>query len=173
MAFSGYFEYKDAIRGRTKECIQSERDFPRAPLLTRCASLAVSLLSADVKETGDDKRHAARDGGAKRAMVSRFGLATLRSQSYRFSSSYRRLTRSQNQVSFPKSPFHRQRMEHEVDGWIAQLSQCKQLSEADVKTLCDRVRIPTSTPRKRGLILSSSSSIPLHVPSSVFRPEKS
>lgn len=31
-------------------------------------------------------------------------------------------------------------MEHEVDGWIAQLSQCKQLSEADVKTLCDRVR---------------------------------
>ena len=33
-------------------------------------------------------------------------------------------------------------MEHEVDAWIAQLSQCKQLSEVDVKTLCDRVRIP-------------------------------
>lgn len=31
-------------------------------------------------------------------------------------------------------------MEHEVDGWIAQLSQCKQLSEADVKRLCDKVR---------------------------------
>ncbi|KAI0822540.1 Metallo-dependent phosphatase-like protein [Trametes gibbosa] len=31
-------------------------------------------------------------------------------------------------------------MEHEVDGWIAQLSQCKQLSEADVKKLCDKTR---------------------------------
>ncbi|PIL35416.1 hypothetical protein GSI_02143 [Ganoderma sinense ZZ0214-1] len=31
-------------------------------------------------------------------------------------------------------------MEHEVDGWIAQLSQCKQLSEADVKRLCDKTR---------------------------------
>ena len=34
-------------------------------------------------------------------------------------------------------------MEHEVDGWIAQLSQCKQLSEADVKRLCDKVRSPS------------------------------
>ena len=42
---------------------------------------------------------------------------------------------------FLKNPSHRRRMEHEVDAWIAQLSQCKQLSEADVKTLCDRVRI--------------------------------
>jgi len=31
-------------------------------------------------------------------------------------------------------------MEHEIDGWIEQLSQCKQLSEADVKKLCDKVR---------------------------------
>jgi serine/threonine-protein phosphatase 2A catalytic subunit len=31
-------------------------------------------------------------------------------------------------------------MEQEVDGWIAQLGQCKQLSEADVKRLCDKVR---------------------------------
>lgn len=31
-------------------------------------------------------------------------------------------------------------MENEIDGWIAQLSQCKQLSEADVKRLCDMVR---------------------------------
>jgi hypothetical protein len=30
-------------------------------------------------------------------------------------------------------------MEHEIDGWIEQLSQCKQLSEADVKSLCDKV----------------------------------
>lgn len=30
-------------------------------------------------------------------------------------------------------------MEHEVDNWISQLSQCKQLSEADVKKLCDKV----------------------------------
>ena len=27
----------------------------------------------------------------------------------------------------------------EVDGWIDQLMQCKQLSEADVKRLCDKV----------------------------------
>jgi hypothetical protein len=31
------------------------------------------------------------------------------------------------------------KMEHEIDGWIEQLSQCKQLSEADVKKLCDKV----------------------------------
>lgn len=32
-------------------------------------------------------------------------------------------------------------MEHEIDVWIEQLSQCKQLSEADVKKLCDKVWI--------------------------------
>jgi len=31
-------------------------------------------------------------------------------------------------------------MEHEIDGWIEQLSQCKPLSEVDVKKLCDKVR---------------------------------
>lgn len=31
-------------------------------------------------------------------------------------------------------------MEQEIDGWIAQLSQCKQLTEVDVKRLCDKVR---------------------------------
>lgn len=30
-------------------------------------------------------------------------------------------------------------MEQEIDVWIEQLSQCKQLSEADVKKLCDKV----------------------------------
>jgi hypothetical protein len=30
-------------------------------------------------------------------------------------------------------------MEHEIDGWIQQLSDCKQLSENDVKKLCDKV----------------------------------
>lgn len=30
-------------------------------------------------------------------------------------------------------------MEHEIDGWIEQLSQCKQLPEGDVKKLCDKV----------------------------------
>lgn len=54
-------------------------------------------------------------------------------------------TRRKNKDPFQTSS-HTQRMEHEVDAWIAQLTQCKQLSEADVKTLCDRVRIPTSTP---------------------------
>lgn len=28
----------------------------------------------------------------------------------------------------------------EVDGWISQLSECKQLSEADIKKLCDKTR---------------------------------
>lgn len=28
----------------------------------------------------------------------------------------------------------------EVDGWIAQLMQCKPLSETEVKKLCDKVR---------------------------------
>ncbi|KAH0833217.1 hypothetical protein J3R83DRAFT_12277 [Lanmaoa asiatica] len=31
-------------------------------------------------------------------------------------------------------------MEHEIDGWIEQLSQCKQLAEVDVKKLCDKTR---------------------------------
>jgi hypothetical protein len=31
-------------------------------------------------------------------------------------------------------------MEREIDGWIQQLTQCKQLTEADVKKLCDKVR---------------------------------
>ncbi|KAJ7167339.1 Metallo-dependent phosphatase-like protein [Mycena crocata] len=31
-------------------------------------------------------------------------------------------------------------MEHEVGTWIEQLSQCKQLEEADVKKLCDKTR---------------------------------
>ena len=55
-------------------------------------------------------------------------------------------SRSPSKTSFfSKSPSHRRRMEHEVDGWIEQLTQCKQLAEADVKTLCDRVRIPPHT----------------------------
>lgn len=28
----------------------------------------------------------------------------------------------------------------EVDGWVAQLMQCKPLSETEVKKLCDKVR---------------------------------
>lgn len=32
------------------------------------------------------------------------------------------------------------KMESEVDVWIAQLSNCKQLSESDVKKLCDKAR---------------------------------
>ena len=54
-------------------------------------------------------------------------------------------TRRKNKDPFQNSS-HNQRMEHEVDAWIVQLTQCKQLSESDVKTLCDRVRILTSTP---------------------------
>jgi hypothetical protein len=37
----------------------------------------------------------------------------------------------------------------EVDGWIAQLMQCKPLSETEVKKLCDKVgRTPTPTTRR-------------------------
>ncbi len=44
-------------------------------------------------------------------------------------------------------------MEHEVDGWIQQLSQCKQLTEADVKKLCDKVRsLPSPTITARLLL---------------------
>lgn len=28
----------------------------------------------------------------------------------------------------------------DVDAWIAQLSECKQLSESDIKKLCDKVK---------------------------------
>ncbi|KAJ7210631.1 serine/threonine specific protein phosphatase Sit4 [Mycena haematopus] len=31
-------------------------------------------------------------------------------------------------------------MEHEVDGWLEQLGQCKQLTEREVKKLCDKTR---------------------------------
>lgn len=33
----------------------------------------------------------------------------------------------------------------EVDAWIAQLSECKQLPESDIKKLCEKVLIITST----------------------------
>lgn len=39
----------------------------------------------------------------------------------------------------------RRDMEHEIDGWIEQLSQCKQLAETDVKKLCDKVRLCPQT----------------------------
>lgn len=42
--------------------------------------------------------------------------------------------------------------EHEVDAWIEQLSQCKQLTEADVKKLCDKVRSRTLAPTTTVLI---------------------
>jgi hypothetical protein len=29
-------------------------------------------------------------------------------------------------------------MEHEIDAWVEQLGECKQLAEADVKRLCDK-----------------------------------
>ena len=76
---------------------------------------------------------------------------------------------------FFKTPSHRRRMEHEVDSWIAQLSQCKQLSEADVKTLCDRVRISFIPPphANDGLILSSPFSLPLSFLFSPSRPGRS
>ena len=47
-------------------------------------------------------------------------------------------------------------MEQEIDVWIAQLSQCKQLSEADVKKLCDKVRLQIMhDPDKTTIPLSS------------------
>jgi serine/threonine-protein phosphatase 2A catalytic subunit len=35
-------------------------------------------------------------------------------------------------------------MEQEIDGWVEQLSACKQLPEADVKKLCDKVALDQS-----------------------------
>jgi hypothetical protein len=56
-------------------------------------------------------------------------------------------------------------MELEVDGWIQQLIECKQLSEADVKKLCDKVRrtflyIVDNGPPLFPLVLSSSRLVP-------------
>lgn len=34
----------------------------------------------------------------------------------------------------------------QVDAWIAQLQQCKTLSEADIKRLCDKVRTTDPSP---------------------------
>lgn len=38
-------------------------------------------------------------------------------------------------------------MEHEIDAWLEQLSQCKQLTEADVKKLCDKACSMLHNPR--------------------------
>lgn len=35
-------------------------------------------------------------------------------------------------------------MEQEIDGWISQLSQCKQLTENDVKRLCEKASSSSS-----------------------------
>ena len=45
-------------------------------------------------------------------------------------------------------------MEHEIDGWIEQLSQCKQLTEADVKKLCDKVGGWRITPETAAMFLA-------------------
>jgi hypothetical protein len=123
--------------------VRFQRVFPRTSLYD---SAGVFVLSTYPNETAHYKRHAARVKWRRRRFPD--SDATLRSQSYRFSSSYRRLIRSRKQSLFQNTS-HRRRMEHEVDAWIAQLSQCKQLSETDVKTLCERVRVPASTPCER------------------------
>jgi serine/threonine-protein phosphatase 2A catalytic subunit len=46
-------------------------------------------------------------------------------------------------------------MELEIDGWIQQLIECKQLSEADVKKLCDKVRSLQSSITARLLLYSA------------------
>lgn len=49
-----------------------------------------------------------------------------------------------------QSPITTIRMDHaEVDQWIEQLGQCKQLTEADVKKLCEKVTLTLSTRQQR------------------------
>lgn len=45
----------------------------------------------------------------------------------------------------------------EIDQWIEQLNECKQLSEGQVKTLCEKVRIQRGCPPLNPSILSASS----------------
>ena len=63
-------------------------------------------------------------------------------------------------------------MELEIDGWIQQLSQCKQLSEADVKKLCDKVRRPVSAIVDNGPPLIPSVFIASPVAAMVYRQER-
>lgn len=135
-------------------CIRSTYIFqgisPRAPFLpcTSVLQICIALSALSIHGVRWPHRECTGEGAEELRRRRRWfpdSDAALRSQSCRFSTSYRRLAQSQKQVSSLKSPFRRRRMEHEVDGWIAQLSQCKQLSEADVKMLCDRVRISPST----------------------------
>lgn len=49
----------------------------------------------------------------------------------------------------------------EVDGWIAQLMQCKPLSETEVKKLCDKVGFSDREGREVGEELSSGLLLPL------------
>ncbi|KAJ7738235.1 Metallo-dependent phosphatase-like protein [Mycena maculata] len=54
-------------------------------------------------------------------------------------------------------------MEHEIDAWLEQLSQCKQLPEADVKKLCDKACFfPT-----REILMEESNVQPVRCPVTV------
>lgn len=72
-------------------------------------------------------------------------------------------------------------MNNEVDGWISQLMQCKPLSEAEVKKLCDKVSedcpgwslyswaIRRGKSRNIGLIVSSGAcSLVMNAPKGVW-----
>lgn len=43
----------------------------------------------------------------------------------------------------------------ELDGWIEQLNECKQLSENQVKVLCEKVRFAAAARRPSSSIISS------------------
>jgi serine/threonine-protein phosphatase 2A catalytic subunit len=64
-------------------------------------------------------------------------------------------------------------MEHEIDGWIEQLSQCKQLAETDVKKLCDKVRLcpqpatPSDPTQTREILMEESNVQPVRCPVTV------
>lgn len=49
----------------------------------------------------------------------------------------------------------------EIDQWIEQLNECKQLSEGQVKTLCEKVRYVLKNPIKDKLTVSVSPPPPL------------
>jgi serine/threonine-protein phosphatase 2A catalytic subunit len=55
----------------------------------------------------------------------------------------------------------------DVDGWISQLSECKQLSEADIKQLCDKVKEDTHDNQENVSMMTTLTSF-----CTLYRPEK-
>lgn len=108
--------------------------------------------SPNTRETVNDGRHRRRPSPASRAalLAASLGCSRARSLICSFCSlpppllllplvpaSHRRPTFLAVLIPSPGSPTLTRT---QVDAWIAQLQQCKTLSEADIKRLCEKVR---------------------------------